>query len=276
MITLNGIKIRNNLLGERFGMLEVLRFSHKEGRGKIFWLCGCECGKEKPIRSDRLTGGYARSCGCMMNGKKDIKGHKFGRLMVLEDVGRDKREEVLWRCICECGNEMVALGGNLRSGHTQSCGCLNKEICAEAHTTHGLSKTSEYHIWLGMIQRCHNPDNHAFKWYGARGIKVCDRWRYSFENFFEDMGKKPSDKYTIDRIDNDGDYCPENCKWVTRKEQANNTRSNSRHEFNGVVKNISGWADEYGMNYKTLYSRLERGWFLEKALTTPLLREYKR
>ena len=275
MITLNGIKIRNNLMGERFGMLEVIDIHHKDERNKVFWTCECDCGNFSVVRGDQLTRG-TQSCGCLVNGKKDIKGQKFGRLTVLEDVGRDKREEVLWRCICECGNEIVALGGNLRSGHTQSCGCLNKEVCSEVHTTHGLSKTSEYHIWVGIIQRTTNPDNHAYKWYGARGIKVCDRWRYSFENFLEDMGKKPSDKYTIDRIDNNGDYCPENCKWVTHKEQANNTRRNSMHEFNGVVKNISGWADEYGMNYRTLHSRLKRGWTIEKALMTPMLKEYKR
>lgn len=136
--------------------------------------------------------------------------------------------------------------------------------------THGMGKTSEYSIWSMMKDRCVNPNSTAFSYYGGRGIRVCDRWLESFENFFEDMGKRPSKKHQLDRIDNDGDYSPENCQWRTVKQQHRNKRNNVWIEFDGKKKILSDWAREYGLAPKVLHGRISLGWSMERALTEPV------
>ncbi len=151
-------------------------------------------------------------------------GKRFSRLLITK-VFRDGK---YWRCLClcDCGAEKMQRLSHVMSGLSRSCGCLCRERTSEATRTHGLSHTSEFKIWAGMIKRCENPNDTTFKHYGGRGIRVCDRWRHSFVNFYEDMGKRPP-KFSIDRIDVNGNYEPGNCRWASQLQQAHNTRLNT-------------------------------------------------
>lgn len=157
--------------------------------------------------------------------KLDLTGRRFGRLIALKDSDERYQGSIKWLCRCDCGNLTKVTSSSLVSGHTKSCGCLGKERRKEANTIHGMSRTPTYKTWVKIKQRCLNPNNSRFKDYGGRGIKVCDHWM-KFENFYKNMGDKPEGK-SIDRINNDGDYEPKNCKWSTAKQQAENRRPKS-------------------------------------------------
>lgn len=197
---------------------------------------------------------------------KDLVGQKFGKLTALQQAGRDKRGETLWMCKCECGNVVNVLSSNLRTGHTKSCGCLKN---VASNYKHGKAGTPLYKIWANMIQRCNNPDSTYYHRYGARGISVCDRW-LKFENFYADMGENPKG-FCLERIDNDGDYCPGNCKWVSPKEQARNRETSVDITYQGRTQCVSAWEEELGFKHGTLWMRLYTyNWPIEKAMTEPI------
>ncbi|HDY87992.1 MAG TPA: hypothetical protein ENH82_07765, partial [bacterium] len=172
--------------------------------------------------------------------RTNLIGMQFGRLFIEEYSHNNKQGKAYWKAKCSCGETRIILTSDLKSGHTKSCGCLRKEILLKCSFKHGLNRTPTYRSWSGMKARCLNPKEPAYKYYGGRGIKVCDRWLNSFENFYTDMGKKP-EGLTIERLDNNGDYSPGNCKWATRTEQMNNTRHNTILKYNGLCLTVAEW-----------------------------------
>lgn len=221
-------------VGDKFNRLTCIAI---ETDRKDYHLFRCDCGKEKDIHKGEVKRGKAKSCGCFRvermgnysrnNPKKlefDLTGQVFGRWTVLDRVPNTRHPE--WFCQCECGNKGKVNSIELRKGNSKSCGCLNREIVRDRAMTHGHTaggrKSRTYVIWRSMINRCVYPDAINYKYYGGRGIKVCDRWRV-YENFLADLGEIPH-PLSVDRIDNDGDYCPENVKLSTPKEQAQNKR----------------------------------------------------
>lgn len=200
-------------------------------------------------------------------------GHRFGKLTVtyelLERVGGKRA----YLCQCECGEAAVRTSANLLSGGYLSCGCYKGEASSVRNRTHGYSQNREariYRIWINMRVRCSKPNAPDYARYGGRGIKVCERWQ-RFENFLADMGLPPSRRHTLDRTDVNGNYCPENCKWSTHKEQQRNRRSNHTVTYQGATFTLVEWSERTGIPTDTLSKRLNNyGWSTEKALTTPV------
>lgn len=195
----------------------------------------------------------------------DMAGQRFGRLVVLTVVGKATDGSLKWKCRCDCGSFHVVSSANLRNGHVSSCGCFRRET----RRTHGLYRAPEYKIWSEMIQRCGNPNNAQYAQYGGRGIVVCERW-LRFEIFYADMGQRPRRVLTLERRDNNEGYTPTNCYWATKKEQANNTRATVFLNHNGLKKPRTWWAERIGIAAATLRCRIDRGWSVERALTTPV------
>lgn len=197
----------------------------------------------------------------------DLTGQRFGRLRVLSIAGKNKHSQLLWRCECDCGEECVSLGFVMRRGEKQSCGCLQREAIASVNLSHGMAGMPIYAVYRAMMQRCYGQNSHAYDRYGARGIKVCEKWQ-TFEGFYADMGDKP-DGMSLERKDNNGDYCPENAVWAGWKAQANNRRSNRMLEYRGKKQTMTQWAEEFGLKPQTLWARLVvRGWSVGESLET--------
>ena len=202
-------------------------------------------------------------------------GQRYGRLTVICDGGR-RRGRVMWLCRCDCGKEILVSSSSLSTGNTRSCGCLHSEQAVENirpwHEDHDMDGTASgklYCSWRDMLRRCYDERSVSYPNYGGRGITVCEEWHtfrpfrdWAFQSGYEEG-------LSIDRIDNDIGYCPENCCWTTRKRQNNNKRSNIRIEYDGRNMTASEWAEETGINYRTLIARYNRGWTPEEILTTP-------
>ncbi len=201
----------------------------------------------------------------------DLTGKVFGRLTVVSlsrNASRSPRRNRQWLCACECGQMSVVDGCRLTSGMSRSCGCLCRELSTIRATIHGKYGTAENNVWHSMIQRCTDPNTKSWSHYGGRGIAVCERW-LRFENFLADMGERPTPQHTIERINNNGDYAPENCKWATRDEQARNKQNTVLLTSSGKTMCMAQWAAEVGLNAQTLWKRLARGWSVEDAIRRP-------
>lgn len=189
---------------------------------------------------------------------QNLIGMEFSRLIVVGYLGR-KGANNNWECVCICGNSCQVSGGNLKSGHTQSCGCWQKEKTSQVAKKHGMSRSAEYRTWFAIKKRCYDQSCTRYPRYGGRGITVCDRWLESFEHFLSDMGPRPSANHSIDRINNNGNYEPKNCRWATNKEQSNNTSRNHKVTINGTTKTITQWADAHGLHWSVVMSRVRKG-----------------
>lgn len=200
-------------------------------------------------------------------------GDKFNMLTVIGFHGKSregKKGRCLWLCKCECGNETIVSISNLRNGKTKSCGCLAIKTIIKNSITHGLSKHPLYNVWSTIKARCYNPNDHAYKWYGNRGIKLCKEW-WKFKLFYDwAMTSGYKEGLTIDRVDNDGDYSPKNCRWATPEEQANNRKSNHFVIYRNTRLTIADWSKESGVSQVAIWKRLKRGWDIEDALFKPL------
>lgn len=213
----------------------------------------------------------------MKLGKRiDMIGQKYGRLTVVAFAGKGAENRALWRCRCDCGNEIVLPGKSLRTGNTKSCGCLSKELSTQRivqiNHKHGETGTRLFRIWTGMLTRCYNPNATNYQDYGGRGIVVCNGWRESYEAFRDwAMSAGYTEGLTLDRKDNDRGYFPDNCRWATHKQQANNRRSNVRVSHKGESYTVSEWADIAGMKRDTLAQRLNSGHFsIKEAIEMPV------
>lgn len=266
--TLPGRRVQD-LTGQTFGRLTVQSFAWMSQNAKAMWLCRCECGNGKVILGASLRGGKVVSCGCY---RIDIakerytpkrSGRRYGKLVVLHSAGHVGPAHY-WLCRCDCSNVVAIRGSFLTSGNSTSCGCSRR--------IHLKCDTPEYRAWAGMKGRCHNPKSKQWHRYGGRGIKVCDKWRESFKDFLADVGPRPSRFHSMDRIDNDGDYEPGNCRWATNKEQSINRSSSRFLTFQGTTLTVTEWANRLGMKQPTLSRRIIHGWSTERALTTPEIR----
>ena len=199
----------------------------------------------------------------------DLSGKRFGRLVVIEENGRAKNGAKIWRCVCDCGNAHFVTTGNLLSGSTQSCGCYRKEYETDLQCKHGKSNTRLHGIWRGMKGRCYSPRNRSYKNYGGRGIVLCVEWEHNFMNFYSwAMQNGYDDTKSIDRIDVNGNYCPENCRWVDDDIQANNKRNNQKLTAFGETRTLSEWARITGIDRKTISDRISKlHWPVEEALS---------
>lgn len=205
-----------------------------------------------------------------MSAPLDLAGKRTGMLVAVRSVGhRGNSRAHFWECRCDCGKTAHVRANYLRSGKTTSCGCQKRLGHKPTHGHARGRQTPTYLAWLGLRSRCSNPKNIRWPEYGGRGITVCERWKESFEHFLADMGEKPSRAHQIDRINNDGNYEPSNCRWTTRIEQMNNTSANVRVVFQGRVQTIAQWARELGIAANTIAVRLRIGWSPERALTAP-------
>lgn len=214
----------------------------------------------------------------MRRKRLDITGKKFFRLTAIAPAD-DRKNITFWLCQCECGRTKEVATADLMRGHTKSCGCYSREMTKLSRQTHGETSnrqvTPEYRIWCGIKARCCNKNSERYKDYGGRGITICDRWINDFDAFLDDMGRRPSNKHSIDRIDNDGNYSPENCRWATIDEQSRNTRVVKRISINGVEKTVYEWASISGVKPKTILARLRLGWATQLAVHSPASKHNK-
>lgn len=268
----------DNLIGQKFGKLTVIDRANNTKSGSARWLCQCDCGKQKTVDGYLLKSGKTTNCGCEYF--HDLTGERFGRLTVVERVENyvspnGKWKQTRWKCLCDCGNYKIIHATSLTRGLTRSCGCYNDEEMQKRKIKHNMTRSRLYMIWCNMKDRCYNKNADSYKDYGGRGIKICPEWQefipfmeWEYKNGFDE--NLEATDCSIDRINTNGNYCPENCKWSNIYEQANNKRSNHILEYRSEKKTMAQWARELEIPYSTLSQRIRRGWSTQRALETPI------
>lgn len=275
----------NDYIGKKFGYLTVIGQSPKTNPYSNKFDFQCDCGNVISERPGRILYGHKKSCGKCRKRNTSYKleqkiinsiGKRFGKLTVLGISTKNKTGKNYVQCKCECGNIIDVLPNQLFRNQLKSCGCskTNNDLLKNNHCTSsgnfrdGRTKHPLYGVWNQMLNRCENPKNIHYDRYGGRGIKVCDEWHdfWSFAKWSDSTGGRPKG-FTLDRIDNDGNYEPSNCRWANSETQASNKSSNRYIEFNGKIQTIHQWASEIGINEQTLTNRINRGWSIENALT---------
>jgi hypothetical protein len=250
--------------GQRFGLLAVI--NRDESAKRKSWFCKCDCGEIRSIRQDGLK--TIRSCGCIQ-ARSIVIGKRFGRLVTIS-INHNKKSKkcgVNYKCLCDCGNYTDVFLMHLNAGATKSCGCLAREVAKKLNTTHGMTGTRIHRIWQGLKDRTLNPKSKNAEGYSKREIKVCEEWKNNFMSFYTwSMENGYNSALSIDRIDNDGDYCPENCRWATALEQQNNTRHCISVKVNNMLfKSLADVARFYNMDYRKICKSNARG-TLEKYI----------
>lgn len=265
-----GIKFED-LTGRKFGKWTVIRRVMNGRNYEVRWLARCECGEEREVRAWNLKSGSSRSCRKLPCMGQDLTGARFGRWTVLRRSSGGKHGPD-WMCKCDCGTVRSVGAGRLKNGTSASCGCYNREILSDLNTKHGMAHHGAVHqvysAWQNMRARCQNPKTPNYYNYGGRGIKVSERWS-KFENFLADMGLPP-EKHSLDRIDNNADYCPENCRWADKRQQCSNTRRNRYIVAYGESLTLTEWGRRTGLNPTTIKCRLDVGRSPEEAVSMPL------
>lgn len=264
-----------DLTGQTFDMLTVLRPTGARRNGYIEYRCRCECGNEISIGANSLRQKYRHSCGCLKRSSSLAPGVKINHLVA---VAPDRSDCRLWTFRCDCGKELRILKHGVLRGTTKTCGgadCPYHEAALqERNTSHGMSRTKFYEMYRGMLKRCHDPNAINYPDYGGRGIEVCEEWKADFKKFYEwAISSGWEEGLTIDRIDVNGHYSPSNCRWATVKDQNRNKRTSKMLTFEGETKTAVEWAELMGIPPKTLYERLRIGMSVEKALTMPVRRK---
>ena len=259
-----------DLTGKRFGRLVAQRFVKENGQ--IKWICACDCGGQAITTGTKLKNGHTSSCGCLQRERtskacqKDYTGEKYGKLSVIRRIS-EKGKSVKYECVCDCGNHVIVLGSNLVAGATRSCGCIRKEKTKKLKLSHGKWGTRIYKCWRNMLDRCENEKNKEYKNYGGREIQVCSEW-HDFSKFYEwAVANGYKNSLTIERMDVNKGYSPENCIWADLYTQARNRTDNRKISFKGKTQIITDWAKEAGIAEGTIRNRLKRGWTVEDALT---------
>ena len=251
---------KKDLSGQRFGKLLIIRRLGVDRNKKILWECVCDCGTTKSLRGNDLSSRKIASCGCSGKGKlNDLTGKRYGKLVVLRRFGEDRNKKVLWECACDCGVSKNQRGNDLESLKVSSCGCEQYGVGERANAyKHGMSQSKIRWVWSAMKDRCTNPSNASYSRYGGRGIQVDKAW-HKFEDFLEDMGE-PERGMSINRVNNDGNYCKENCVWSSMLEQCENRRNTRFLTINSETKPLLAWSTQSGIPYRTILARLKRGW----------------
>lgn len=277
-----------DLTGQKFGRLTVLEeaepYISPKGVKMIRYKCLCDCGNTAVVSGNLLKRGHTTSCGCYHREQqrkntilqpKDISGQKFGTLTAIKIVGSDSKNKALWECVCDCGAVVVKSGAGLRNGNIKSCGDRSKHAIK-----HGGYKDRLFKVYAAIKQRCCNPNYFQYKDYGGRGITVCQAWLNDYRAFrdwayangyAEEILPNGLNKWTIERIDVNGNYEPENCTFITTQEQQFNKRDNVVLNYKGETKTATEWANQLNISPHIIWNRLKSGWSVEETLETPKL-----